>query len=56
MLEGLLVGDGKLLPAFLTAAGKNPAAVRRRHSLTEAVLVLSLGARGLKCAFHVNSV
>jgi hypothetical protein len=51
-LEGLLVGDGQPLTAFPAAAGQHAATISCRHSLTETVLVLSLGARRLIGAFH----
>ena len=51
-LEGLLVGDGKLLAAFFATAGQHPATISCRHSLTESVLIFSLSARRLIGAFH----
>lgn len=50
--EGLLVGDRELFAAFSATRSQHPAAVCRRHTLTESVLVLSLSAGGLIGAFH----
>jgi hypothetical protein len=52
MLYGLLAGNSQLLTAVLSAVRQHSAAIGRCHSLTEAVLVLSLSAGRLKCTFH----
>jgi hypothetical protein len=53
MVQGLfLVADGKFVPAFCPAAGKNFPAVFSGHSLAKAVSVFAFALMGLVCAFH----
>lgn len=52
MLEGSLVGDGKLLAALLAAGSQYPATIGGGHAFAEAVLVLSLAAGRLIGTFH----
>lgn len=46
------VRNGKFLAAFAPAVSEHPAAISRGHAVAEAVLICSLFARRLKCAFH----
>ena len=48
-----LVTDGKFPPPLRTTACEHFAAVLRGHAGTEAVLVTSLAATGLKCTLHM---
>lgn len=51
-LERLLVRNREFFAAFFAAGSQHPAAVGRRHALTESVFVLSLSAGRLIGAFH----
>lgn len=53
LLSGDVIGYGKGMTAFGTAAGKNLAAILGGHSQAEAVLVDSSAVRGLKSPFHL---
>lgn len=52
MLESLLVGDGQLLSPFFTTGSQYSTTVRRGHSFSETVLILSLSLRRLIRSFH----
>jgi hypothetical protein len=55
MLEGLFVGNGKFLPALLSAGRKHAATIGGGHSFTETVFILSFLAGRLVRAFHDRS-
>jgi hypothetical protein len=51
-LSVVFIGYGQFGSSLCTAGGQYPAAVSRRHSGTEAMLVLSFPVGGLECSFH----
>jgi hypothetical protein len=55
-LKSSFVRNSQLLSAFLSARSNYPATVRRSHSFTETVLILSFFLRRLECALHVLSI
>ena len=55
LLPAVLGGNGELLAAVGAAGREDPAAVRRAHTLAEAVLVDTLAAGRLECSFHCIS-
>ena len=53
LLPAVLGRDGELLAAMGATGCENPAAVRRAHTLAEAVLVDTLAIGGLESPFHI---
>lgn len=47
-----LVGYGKFLATFGATGGQDATAIGGLHTLTEAVLVITLAIVGLECSFH----